>query len=48
MVWHEILAWVVIAVAIVVTVVWFIKLIACPKSACKGCNKRCILNKTQN
>ncbi len=48
MVWHEVVAWVVIAAAMVAAIVWLVKLIVCPKSKCEGCNKSCILKSKNN
>ena len=43
--WHEILAWAIIAVAVVVAVMWLVKAIICPKNACAGCTKECVLKR---
>ena len=43
MAWHEVVAWVVIAAAIAISIVWVVRLIVCPKSKCANCNKECIL-----
>ena len=48
MVWHEILAWAIIVVAVVVAVVWLVRVIVCPKNACAGCSKRCVLKRIKN
>lgn len=45
MAWHELLAWIIIAVAVTVAVIWLIRSIFCPKSACANCNKECILKR---
>ena len=45
MAWHEILAWVVIAVAFILAVAWCIKRIVCSKSRCEGCDKSCPLKR---
>ena len=48
MAWHEILAWVIIAVAFVVAVAWVIRKITCPASRCEGCDKDCPSRKREN
>ena len=45
MAWHEILAWVIIAVAVIATIVWCVKLIVCPQSKCAECGKNCVLKR---
>jgi len=39
--WHEVVAWVIIAAAFIVAVVWCIKRIICPTSRCEHCDKKC-------
>lgn len=46
--WHEILAWVVIVAAFIVSAVWSIKRILCPKSRCACCDKDCPLKNLSN
>lgn len=45
MVWYNILAWVIIAVAFAVAIAWCIKRIICPTSHCESCDKECALRK---
>ena len=45
MAWHEILAWVVIAVAFIMAAAWCIRRIVFPSSRCKNCDKDCILRR---
>lgn len=45
MAWHELLAWIIIAVAVTAAVVWLIKSLFCRNSACANCNKQCPLNR---
>ncbi len=46
--WHEIVAWVVIAVAFIVAAVWAIRRIVCPASKCEGCDKECRYRRDNN
>ena len=48
MAWHELLAWVIIAVAVVAAVVWLTKSLICPKSTCANCHKQCPLNRQKD
>lgn len=46
--WHEVVAWVIIAVAATVAIAWCVKRIVCPASSCEGCNKDCSRRQTNN
>ena len=48
MAWHEWLAWIIIAAAIVAAVVWLVKFIICPQSRCANCHKQCPLKRVEN
>ena len=48
MAWHELLAWGIIAVAVIVAVAWCVKLIVCPQSKCASCTKECALRRKNN
>lgn len=41
MVWHEILAWVIIVVAFALATAWCIQRFTCPASECDKCEKKC-------
>ncbi|MBR2032707.1 MAG: hypothetical protein IKA04_10940 [Alistipes sp.] len=46
--WHEIIAWIIIAVAFIVATAWCIRRILCPKSKCAGCDKDCRYRRKTN
>ncbi|MBQ5690919.1 MAG: hypothetical protein IIV24_05455 [Alistipes sp.] len=41
MVWHDVVAWVVIVAAVLAAVVWCVRRIICPVSHCEGCTRDC-------
>ena len=45
MAWHELLAWVIIAAAVISAIIWLFKSIFCPKSVCANCQKQCPLKR---
>ena len=46
--WHEIIAWIIIAVAFIVATAWCIKRIVCPTSRCGSCEKECAFKRKTN
>ena len=41
MAWHEVIAWIIIVVAVITALIWLLRRIFCPQSRCEGCDKSC-------